>query len=53
MITVYPFEQLGGANHGWLDAKHHFSFSSYYSHQTINQKSQDLYYYIPTCHLNG
>ncbi|RIX27119.1 pirin family protein [Sphingomonas edaphi] len=30
MIEVRPFNQLGGANHGWLDAKHHFSFASYY-----------------------
>lgn len=30
MIDVRPFDQLGGANHGWLDAKHHFSFASYY-----------------------
>lgn len=30
MIDVRPFETLGGANHGWLDAKHHFSFSNYY-----------------------
>ena len=29
MIERRPFETLGGANHGWLDAKHHFSFSSY------------------------
>jgi redox-sensitive bicupin YhaK (pirin superfamily) len=30
MIDRRPFNQLGGANHGWLDAKHHFSFASYY-----------------------
>ena len=30
MIERRPFETLGGANHGWLDAKHHFSFASYY-----------------------
>ncbi len=29
MIERRPFEQLGGADHGWLNAKHHFSFSSY------------------------
>jgi hypothetical protein len=29
MITRIPFESLGGANHGWLDAKHHFSFAEY------------------------
>jgi redox-sensitive bicupin YhaK (pirin superfamily) len=30
MIDRRPFAKLGGANHGWLDAKHHFSFASYY-----------------------
>jgi redox-sensitive bicupin YhaK (pirin superfamily) len=30
MIEVRPFNGLGGANHGWLDAKHHFSFANYY-----------------------
>ena len=30
MIERRPFATLGGANHGWLDAKHHFSFASYY-----------------------
>jgi redox-sensitive bicupin YhaK (pirin superfamily) len=29
MIERRPFQSLGGANHGWLDAKHHFSFASY------------------------
>jgi hypothetical protein len=30
MIEVRPFDSLGGADHGWLKAKHHFSFASYY-----------------------
>lgn len=29
MIRVYPYESLGRANHGWLDARHHFSFAEY------------------------
>ena len=29
MIQRRPFASLGGANHGWLDAKHHFSFAGY------------------------
>lgn len=28
-ITLYPFEKLGHANHGWLDTHYHFSFSNY------------------------
>ncbi|OPF91792.1 Quercetin 2,3-dioxygenase [Rhodopseudomonas palustris] len=30
MIELRPFDRLGGADHGWLKAKHHFSFASYY-----------------------
>src|SRR3977135_3014492 len=30
MIDKRPFSQLGGADHGWLKAKHHFSFANYY-----------------------
>src|ERR1700686_4456883 len=30
MIKLRPFAELGGADHGWLKAKHHFSFASYY-----------------------
>lgn len=30
MIELRPYGTLGEANHGWLDAKHHFSFANYY-----------------------
>jgi hypothetical protein len=30
MIELRPFSGLGGDNHGWLDAKHHFSFANYH-----------------------
>ncbi|WP_060484465.1 pirin family protein [Pseudomonas sp. NBRC 111123] len=30
MLQLRPFERLGHANHGWLDAHHHFSFAEYY-----------------------
>jgi len=30
MIDIRPFESLGHANHGWLDARHHFSFADYH-----------------------
>ena len=30
MIDVRPFDTLGQADHGWLDARHHFSFASYH-----------------------
>ncbi|MDG2002122.1 MAG: pirin family protein [Novosphingobium sp.] len=29
MIELRPFDSLGSADHGWLDARHHFSFASY------------------------
>ena len=34
MIQLKPFAELGGADHGWLKAKHHFSFASYYDPET-------------------
>lgn len=36
MIERRPFDSLGGANHGWLDAKHHFSFAGYVDPARMN-----------------
>lgn len=36
MIEHRPFDTLGGANHGWLTAKHHFSFAHYYDPERMN-----------------
>lgn len=30
MIEIRKFETLGAADHGWLDAHHHFSFAGYH-----------------------
>eukprot|EP01037_Dinobryon_pediforme_P019956 gene19956-20469_t len=30
MIELRPFAGIGYANHGWLDARHHFSFADYH-----------------------
>ena len=35
MIDIRPFDSLGAANHGWLDARHHFSFASYHDPQRM------------------
>ena len=31
MITHHRFKDLGSADHGWLNAKHHFSFANYHN----------------------
>ena len=36
MINVYPYSSLGHADHGWLDARHHFSFANYHNDQRMN-----------------
>jgi redox-sensitive bicupin YhaK (pirin superfamily) len=30
MIDIRPFSSLGHADHGWLNARHHFSFANYH-----------------------
>jgi redox-sensitive bicupin YhaK (pirin superfamily) len=36
MIELRPFATLGGANHGWLNARHHFSFAEYHDPKRVN-----------------
>ena len=36
MIERRPVASLGGANHGWLDTKHHFSFADYHDPQRMH-----------------
>ena len=35
MIEHRPLASLGGANHGWLDTRHHFSFADYHDPQRM------------------
>jgi quercetin 2,3-dioxygenase len=36
MIERRPFAELGGANHGWLDTRHHFSFADYHDPERMS-----------------
>jgi quercetin 2,3-dioxygenase len=36
MIDIRPFHTLGAANHGWLDARHHFSFAGYHDPDRVH-----------------
>ena len=36
MIELRPFNSLGAADHGWLDAHHHFSFAEYHDPARTN-----------------
>jgi redox-sensitive bicupin YhaK (pirin superfamily) len=36
MIEIRPFASLGGADHGWLKARHHFSFAHYHDANRMN-----------------
>lgn len=35
MIERRPFAALGGADHGWLKARHHFSFAQYFDPERV------------------
>jgi quercetin 2,3-dioxygenase len=39
MIERRPFDKLGGADHGWLKAKHHFSFARYHDPDRLGHGS--------------
>jgi redox-sensitive bicupin YhaK (pirin superfamily) len=36
MIDVRRFDSLGHADHGWLNARHHFSFADYFDPQRVH-----------------
>jgi len=36
MIELRPFAELGAADHGWLKAKHHFSFADYHDPERMS-----------------
>ena len=36
MIELRPFNSLGHAQHGWLNARHHLSFAEYHDPQRVN-----------------
>ncbi len=36
MIDIRKFDGLGHADHGWLNARHHFSFADYYDPQRMS-----------------
>ena len=36
MIERRPLESLGAAHHGWLDARHHFSFAEYHDPERVH-----------------
>src|ERR1700761_7684708 len=39
MIELRPFTKLGSADHGWLKAKHHFSFGSHHDPENMGHGS--------------
>lgn len=36
MLNHISYQELGHANHGWLDARHHFSFAAYHNPSRMN-----------------
>ncbi len=39
MVEKRPFDALGAADHGWLKAKHHFSFARYFDPERMGHGS--------------
>ena len=35
-MSIQKASERGGANHGWLDAKHYFSFASYHNPEKVH-----------------
>ena len=50
MIELRPFSSLGAANHGWLDAHHHFSFADY--HDPARVTEQEYVITVSVVHLS-
>ncbi len=36
MVRVFPYDQLGRRQYGWLDARYHFSFGEYHNPRRMN-----------------
>ena len=36
MIEIRPYSELGGARHGWLDTRHHFSIADYHDPERMH-----------------
>jgi hypothetical protein len=36
LIELRPYSLLGGANHGWLNTRHHFSFADYHDPERMH-----------------
>ena len=44
MIEHRPFNELEGEDHGWLKAKHHFSFADYVDSITMPHSLNGAYW---------
>jgi hypothetical protein len=49
MMAPTTFSSLSGSNFHTIS----LNYGSYYTTPTLNQNNNDLYFYVPTCELNG